>query len=60
VHAVEPTELLKIEEAELRDLVRHHPFLRDVLSRFHLDRVTATAESLKAFLKRERVEGLLS
>ncbi len=60
VHAVEPTELLKIEEAELRDLVRHHPFLKDVLSRYHLDRVTATAESLKAFLKRERVEGIVS
>lgn len=60
VHAVEPTELLKIEEAELRDLVRHHPFLKDVLSRYHLDRVTATADSLKAFLKRERVEGILS
>jgi CRP-like cAMP-binding protein len=60
VHAVEPTELLKIDEAELRDLVRHHPFLKDVLSRYHLDRVTATAESLKAFLKRERVEGLVS
>lgn len=60
VHALEPTELLKIEEAELRDLVRHHPFLKDVLSRYHLDRVTATAESLKAFLKRERVEGIVS
>ena len=60
VHAVEPTELLKIEEAELRDLIRHHPFLKDVLSRYHLDRVTATAESLKAFLKSERVEGIVS
>ncbi len=60
VHAVEPTELLKIEEAELRDLVRHHPFLKDVLSRYHLDRVTATADSLKAFLKKERVEGIVS
>jgi CRP-like cAMP-binding protein len=59
-HAVEPTELLKIEEAELRDLVRRHPFLKDVLSRYHLDRVTATADSLKAFLKRERVEGIVS
>ncbi len=60
MHAVEPTELLKIEEAELRDLVRHHPFLKDVLSRYHLDRVTATAESLKAFLKSERIEGIVS
>jgi cAMP-dependent protein kinase regulator len=60
MHAVEPTELLKIEEAELRDLLRHHPFLKDVLSRYHLDRVTATAESLKAFLKSERIEGIVS
>jgi hypothetical protein len=34
--------------------------LKDVLSRYHLDRVTATADSLKAFLKRERVEGIVS
>jgi len=60
VHAVEPTELLKIEEQELRELVRHHPFLKDVLSRYHLDRVTATTRSLKAFLKKERVEGIVS
>ena len=60
VHAVEPTELLKIEEGELRELVRHHPFLKDVLSRYHLDRVTATSDSLKAFLKKERVEGIVS
>ncbi len=60
VHAVEPTELLKIEQAELKDLVRHHPFLKDVLSRYHLDRVTATAETLKAFLKKEKVEGIVA
>jgi CRP-like cAMP-binding protein len=60
VHAVAPTELLKIEEAELRELVRHHPFLKDVLSKYHLDRVTETARSLKAFLKKERVEGIVS
>jgi CRP-like cAMP-binding protein len=60
VHAVEPTELLKIEEGELRELLRHHPFLKDVLSRYHLDRVTATTRSLKAFLKKERIEGIVS
>jgi CRP-like cAMP-binding protein len=60
VHARKPTELLKIEEAELRELVRHHPFLKDVLSKYHLDRVTATAKSLKAFLKKDRVEGIVS
>jgi CRP-like cAMP-binding protein len=60
VHALEDTELLKIEEDELRELLRHHPYLGDVLSRYHLDRVVATAETLKAFLKAERVDGLLS
>jgi CRP-like cAMP-binding protein len=60
VHALEDTELLKIEESELRELLRHHPYLGEVLSRYHLDRVVATAETLKAFLKAGRVEGLLS
>lgn len=60
VHALEPTELLKIEEGELREILRHHPYLKEVLSRYHLDRVTATAESLKSFLRKERVDGLLS
>lgn len=59
VHALVDSELLKIEETELRELVKHHPFLKEVLSRYHLDRVTATAESLKAFLKKERVDGIL-
>jgi cAMP-dependent protein kinase regulator len=60
VHALEYTELLEIEEAELREILRHHPYMRDVLSQYHMDRVTATAETLKAFLKRDRVDGLLS
>jgi CRP-like cAMP-binding protein len=60
VHALEDTELLKIEEGELRELLRHHPYLGEVLSQYHLDRVVATAETLKAFLKADRVEGLLS
>jgi CRP-like cAMP-binding protein len=60
VHALEDSELMKIEEGELRELLRHHPFMKDVLSRYHLDRVTATAEALKAFMKRERVEGIVS
>lgn len=60
VRAVEPTELLVIEEPELRELLRHHPVLKEVLSRYHLDRVAATTESLKAFLKKERVEGIVS
>jgi CRP-like cAMP-binding protein len=60
VQALEPTELLKIEEPDLRELVRNQPFLKEVLSRYHLDRVTATAETLKAFLKKERVEGIVS
>jgi len=59
VHALEDTELLRIEEDELRDLLRHHPYMKDVLSKYHLDRVTATAETLKTFLKKERVEGIV-
>ena len=59
VHATEDTELLKIEEEELRELLRHHPYMGEVLSRYHLDRVTATTDALKAFLKRERVDGIV-
>ena len=61
VHSLEDgTELLKIEEEELKELLRHHPYMKDVLSRYHLDRVTATAETLKSFLKNENVEGIVS
>jgi CRP-like cAMP-binding protein len=60
VHALEETELLKIEEDELRELLRNHPYMKEVLSKYHLDRVTATAETLKSFLKKERVEGIVS
>ena len=61
VHAVrDGTELLKIEEDELRELLRHHPYMKEILSRYHLDRVTATAETLKSFLKKERVAGIVS
>jgi CRP-like cAMP-binding protein len=59
VHALENTELLKIEQDELTELLRHHPYMKDVLSKYHLDRVTATADTLKTFLKRERVEGIV-
>ena len=34
--------------------------MKDVLSKYHLDRVTATAETLKTFLKKERVDGIVS
>lgn len=60
IHALEDSELMKIEEGELRELLRHHPYMKEVLSRYHLDRVTATAETLKAFMKSERVEGIVS
>ncbi len=60
VHALEGSELLKISEDKLKRLVTNHPFIKDVLSRFHLDRVMATAESLKAFLKQDRVSGIIS
>jgi len=61
VHSLEDgTELLKIEEAELKELLRHHPYMKEVLSRYHLDRVTATADTLKNFLKNGNVEGIVS
>ncbi len=60
VHALEDTELLKIEEHELRELLQQHPYMKDVLSKYHLDRVTATTETLKTFLKKERVDGIVS
>ena len=61
VHSLEDgTELLKIEEHELKELLRHHPYMKDVLSRYHLDRVTATADTLKSFLRNENVEGIVS
>ena len=34
--------------------------MKDVLSRYHLDRVTATADTLKSFLRNENVEGIVS
>jgi hypothetical protein len=51
---------MQIEEGELRELLRHHPYMKEVLSRYYLDRVTATAETLKSFMKSERVEGIFS
>ena len=60
VRALTSSELLRIDEGELTTLLRHHPYMREVLSQYHLDRVTATADSLKAFLRKERVEGIVS
>lgn len=59
VRALTSSELLRIDEAALKDLLRHHPYMREVLSQYHLDRVTATADTLKAFLRRGRVEGIV-
>jgi len=60
VHALENTDLLKIEQDDLSELLRQHPYMKDVLSQYHLDRVIATAETLKRFLKNGRVEGIVS
>ena len=57
VRAEEETELLQIGQKELSALLERYPAMTEVLKKFHLDRVTATAETLKAFLRRERVEG---
>lgn len=59
VIALEESELLKLNAEELRRLVEDYPVMTRVLKRYHLDRVMATAETLKAFLKRGRVEGVL-
>ena len=50
----------RIEENELKELVHQHPDLKDVLSRYHLDRVTATTQTLKSFLNRDNIEGIVS
>jgi cAMP-dependent protein kinase regulator len=60
VTPVEFCEVLKLGEAELHRLVEDHPALAKVLEKYHLDRVMATAETLKEFLKRDNVEGILS
>ena len=57
VHAEEDTELLQIGQSELSRLLEQYPGMTEVLEKSHLDRVTATAETLKAFLRRERVDG---
>jgi CRP-like cAMP-binding protein len=57
---LEDTELLKLGESELRRLVSDHPELLKILKTFHLDRVMATAETLKSFLREKRVEGILT
>lgn len=57
--ALEDCELLKLDGQELRRLVDDHPELTEVLRRYHMDRVLATAEAIKTFLRQSRVEGIL-
>lgn len=59
VIALEKSELLKLNAEELRRLVEDYPALTRVLKRYHLDRVMATAETLKSFLRKSRIEGVL-
>jgi CRP-like cAMP-binding protein len=56
---LENCELLKLGEEALRQLVQDYPDLKQVLQSYHLDRVMATAETFKAFLKQKGVEGIL-
>ncbi len=56
---LEACELLKLGEESLRQLVRDYPDLEQVLNSYHLDRVMATAETFKAFLRQKGVEGIL-
>ena len=59
VVALEECELLKLGENKLRRIVEHDLSLMEVLKKYHLDRVMATTETLKEFLKRDRIEGIL-
>jgi len=58
IRAMADCELWKLDEKELALLVREHPDLMNVLQQYHLDRVMATAETLKSFLKQSRVDGI--
>jgi CRP-like cAMP-binding protein len=60
VTPLEPSELLKLDESELRRLDQDHPSLKEVLRQYHLDRVMSTADTFKSFLRQDRVEGILS
>jgi CRP-like cAMP-binding protein len=57
--ALEDCELLKLDGEELRRLVNDYPELSEILKRYHMDRVLATAETIKGLLRQSRVEGLL-
>ena len=59
VTPLERSEMLKLDEGELRRLVQDHPSLRGVLEQYHLDRVMSTADTFKSFLRQGRVEGIL-
>jgi CRP-like cAMP-binding protein len=59
ITTLSPCELLRLDEGDLRGIVGDHPELQRVLERYHLDRVMATAEALKAFLRKTRVDGVL-
>ncbi len=56
---LENCELLKLGEEAVRQLVQDYPDLKQVLQSYHLDRVMATAETFKAFLRQKAVEGIL-
>lgn len=56
---LENCELLKLGEDTLRQLAEDYTDLKHVLQSFHLDRVMATAETFKAFLRQKGVEGIL-
>ena len=56
---LEDCELLMLGETELSRLVRDNPDLLTILKTFHLDRVMATADTLKTFLRQKRVDGIL-
>jgi CRP-like cAMP-binding protein len=60
ITTLEECELLKLPDEVLRQLVKDYPGLKETLERYHFDRVMATAETMKTFLRKGWVEGILS
>jgi len=60
VTTLEECELLMLSETALRRLLGAHPELKEILERFHFDRVMATVEVLRTFLRSGWVAGVVS
>lgn len=60
VHAREETELLQIEPLVLDEILRERPRMKETLERYHIARITSSSSALKAFLRQDRVDGIVS